>query len=77
MSYIRKCEDKRRLIKLSRETSSRYPQNAYFDTRKQRYIRIWKSDRKDYTYLKREARRAMRRADYPNKNQIDVYWRAF
>lgn len=59
MSYNRKQFDKQKLKKLAKKTASWYGGGAYYDKRKCRYIRTYKSNGKHsmYAYYKRYARK--------------------
>ena len=78
--WYRKEEDKRRLKKLCENSSKGYPQPAYYDDRKGRYIRFWKSDgaASAWAIVKRISRRRIRcrskRVGYYNKKLDDLWW---
>lgn len=73
-----KRDEKKRLEKLNEEAGGRYPRPVYFDERKGRLVRLWKSKAsKRYRHLKKAARRRFRRLvkknDYaPSKRSTDV-----
>lgn len=73
-----KQDEKKRLEKLDREAGGGYPRPVYFDERKGRLVRLWKSKAsKRYRHCKKAARRLFRRLakknDWvPSKRSADV-----
>ena len=73
-----KPDEKKRLEKLAAETGGRYPRPVYFDERKGRLVRLWKSKAsKRYRHCKKAARRRFRRLAkkndcVPSKYSVDV-----
>lgn len=78
-----KRDEKKRLEKLDREAGGRYPRPVYFDERKGRLVRLWKSKAsKRYGHFKKAARRRFRRlakksGGVPSKYSVDVRWDSF
>ena len=80
MSYNRKQFDKQKLRKLAEITSHHYGRGAYYDRRKGRFIRIYKSNGRNsrYAKYKRLARKKSRSYDkkygFYSKNAEDLIW---
>jgi len=62
MSHRRKQEDKRRLKKLYEKTKTYYGAGAYYDSKKNRYIR-YSMDHNLTTYFKKVGNHRVRRAE--------------
>lgn len=79
MSYRRSKEDKHRLKKLYDKTKNSYGAGAWYNEKKERYIRFYSSNTPGYTkYLRRIANRKVRRAKIPLKysqyKKLYDYW---
>lgn len=81
--WYRKLEDKERLKKLSENSSDGYPKPVYYDTRKGRYIRLWKSEgkRSVYAYFKKRSRKDIRRRskefNFYDKRLSELWWKVW
>lgn len=77
--YYRNKENQRRLKKVSEEKLRHYPAGAYYDKKKQRYVKCNKG--KGYTQNKRIGNRKIRRlvkSGKPyNKNYYDLWWNTY
>ena len=80
MSYKRKQEDKRRLKHLLENCSGAYPPPVWYNERKGRLIRIWKSKgkRSQYKWCKKlaskEIRRYLKLHGVYTKKASDLWW---
>ena len=79
MSHKRKTEEKRRLRRLYDETKNSYGAGAYFDERKNRYVRYSVSGRGGRAkYLRmvgnRKVRRAKKTSDHGGYRKVFDYW---
>ena len=78
-----KQDERKRLEKLDKKIGGRYPRPVYFDERKGRLVRLWKSKAsKRYRHCKKAARRRFRRfakrnGGVPSKYSVDVRWDSF
>lgn len=79
--YYRKREEKRRLKNLSENSNPGYPQPCYYDEKKHRIIRLWKSDGRKSAWkwhkkqYHKKYRRLSKNADYKvSKNVYDLWW---
>jgi len=76
MSHNRKQFDKKKLKKLAEECS--WSGGSYYNERKGRYVRIWKSDlrlyRDEKKYSRRVLRRFLKKNGYTTKKVYDLFW---
>jgi len=79
MSYSRKQFDNHKLKKLAKE-STWWSGGSYYNERKGRYIRYWKSTGKNSYWAvckriaRRKARLFLKRHDYYIKQADDLWW---
>ena len=79
MSYHRKQQDKHKLKHLYNETWHSYGAGAYYDERKNRYIKYSCHNKWTRTHCRRMTRRRLKNVDYscPNgyyKKMYDYWW---